>query len=156
VRLTTALIAALLLALTGCGGDDENGGGEPVAGEGAPARTAETPDDAPQPEEASEDDEQAIRDTIVGWLLEGGCERMTDKFLEEQAFIGDNRTERCDFFEKAFRKPQFTKDDIKLSDVEVKGDKATAVVGDNFSNVESKYTLVRAGEGWRIDSADLQ
>ena len=36
--------------------------------------------------------------TILTWTFEGSCDVMTDKFLEDQAFIGDNRQERCDYF----------------------------------------------------------
>ncbi|MGQ0802656.1 MAG: hypothetical protein ACT4PI_02150 [Actinomycetota bacterium] len=44
---------------------------------------------------------------------------------------------------------------MKITDVEITGSKATAVVGDDFSSVESTYTLVKEDGQWRIDAAEL-
>ncbi len=46
-------------------------------------------------------------------------------------------------------------EDEKITDVEITGSKATAVVGDDFSNIESTHTLVKEDGKWRIDSAEL-
>lgn len=150
---------ALALVAAGCGGDDENKS-EPAA-ETAPAQTQSTeaqkpaesaPTEAPAADAGGED---AVRETILKWTFEGDCELMTDKFLEEQAFVGDNRTERCKYFEDSFQKPQYKESDVKFRKVTVTGDKAVAVIGSDIANVESEYTLVAEGGQWKIDGADL-
>jgi hypothetical protein len=157
----SALLIGLALVAAGCG-DDENDEPEqpaqttqtqpPTTTEAEPPTTTEA-----EPAESSPEDEKAVQDVVTKWLLEGGCERMTDKFLEDQLIgLGDNRKERCDLFEKQFTKPQYTEDQIKISDVKVTGTKATLVVGSEGVNIESKYSLVKTGDEWQIDSADLQ
>lgn len=101
--------------------------------------------------------EEAVRETIITWLLEGDCDVMTDDFLKEQVLIGDDNTraENCELFEDLFVEKQYDADDVKIADVEITGSEATAVVGDDFSNVESTYTLVKEDGQWRIDAAEL-
>lgn len=155
---------ALALFAAGCGGDDEDNdsaaGATTPATESQPATTqappAETTDTAEsQGGAASEDDEAAIRETVVTWILEGPCELMSDKFLEEQAFVGDTREERCEFFRQSFTKPQYGEDDIVTSGFKVDGDTASAVISDHISNVETTFNLVREDGRWVIDGTDL-
>ena len=152
MKLLTAILIALALVAAGCG-DDEND--EPASkSEPAPTTTA-----AQQPPEAPSDaDTKAVEDTVKKWLLEGGCERMTDKFLEEQLLgLGDNRQERCDLFEKQHTKPQYGEDQIEITQVQVSGDRASLVVGsENAPDITSKYELVKTGGQWQIDSAELE
>ncbi len=79
---------------------------------------------------------------------------MTDKFLEAQAFVGDTREERCDFFKKAFVKPQYKESDVKFRKVTVTGDKAVATVGSDIANITTDYHMVNEGGQWKIDEAD--
>jgi hypothetical protein len=127
-----AVIALVAGALVGCGGDGESGS------------TASGP-------------EGDVEQTIITWLLEGDCDVMTDDFLKEQVLIGDDNTraENCELFEGLFIEKQYDADDVKITDVEITGSEATAVVGDDFSNVESTYTLVKEDGEWRIDAAEL-
>ena len=122
-------VALAMLALAGCGGDD--GGGS-----------------------AAGTDEEAITETIRGWLTEGGCERMTDKFLEAQTFI-DEPEQACETFEAGFTAPGYSADDIVVSEIEIEGDRATATVGDETTDITSEYTLVREDGQWKIDKAEL-
>ena len=158
-RLASLLIGLALVA-GGCGDDEDDEPAQPAqttTQAPEPSTTTETKPAEPAPAEASAEDEEAVQDTVKKWLLEGGCERMTDKFLEDQLIgLGDNREERCDLFEKQFTKPQYTEDQIKITEVQVTGPKATLVVGSEGVNIESKYTLVKTGDQWQIDSADLQ
>jgi ABC-type glycerol-3-phosphate transport system substrate-binding protein len=133
MKLLTATLVALALAAAGCGGGDEENG--------APAG-----------------DQEAVEEVVKKWLLEGGCERMTDKFLEAQLLgLGDNRQERCDLFEKQHTKPQYGEDQIKITEVRVSGTRASLVVGsDNAPDITSKYELVKTGGRWLIDSAELE
>jgi hypothetical protein len=97
--------------------------------------------------------DQAVTGTILKWTFEGDCDTMTDKFLENQAFIGDNRQERCAYFEKTFQKPRYSEDDLKFRSVKVTGPKATVVVGSDIANITTTYTLLKQGGTWRIDDA---
>jgi hypothetical protein len=155
ILLLPALGVALVAA--GCGDDEENN--EPAASS-TPAQTTQTtqPQDPvkPAPEEApAAGGEDAVKETIITWTFEGDCDTMTDKFLEEQAFVGDNRTERCKYFEDSFQKPQYEESDVKFRKVTVTGNKAVATVGSDISNVESDYHLVSEGGSWKIDEVDL-
>ena len=141
--------AALALLAAGCG-DDENTN-EPAAS----STPAETTSKAAQPAEAPAGGEDAVKDTILKFTFEGDCDTMTDKFLETQAFIGDNRKERCDYFEKTFQKPQYEESDVKFRKVEVTGDKAVVTIGSDIADVTSDYTLVAAGGKWQIDEVDI-
>jgi hypothetical protein len=126
---------ALLVAglLVGCGGDDSGDSSSAEAGT----------------------DEAAIEETLKGWLTEGGCDRMTDGFLEDQTFSSDPE-QACETFEASFTAPAFGPDDIVVSEIQVDGTKASAVVGDEVSNVTSLYELVSEDGQWKIDSVDIQ
>jgi hypothetical protein len=96
----------------------------------------------------------AVKEALLKWTFEGDCDSMTDKFLEQQAFIGDTRQERCDYLEKTFQKPQYSEDDLKFRSVKVAGTKATVVVGSDIASITTTYTLLQQGGKWRIDEAD--
>jgi hypothetical protein len=155
VKVLPILIAALLLA-AGCGGEDEPeastttseiSGASGATGAAGDAEEAESGSSA-----LSTEDEAAIEDTIKTWLTEGGCDLMTDKFLENQTFIEDP-AEACETFEGSFSEPLYGPDEVIVSEIEGDGEKATAVVGDEVSNVESEYKLVNEDGQWKIDSA---
>ena len=149
-------LAAVALFVAGCGSDDEKKK-EPAAQTTPPAQTATTPTTTtttPAPaDEAPAGGEDAVKDTILKWTFEGDCDAMTDKFLEDQAFVGDNRQERCEFFEKAFQKPQYSEDDLKFRSVKVEGTKATVVVGSDLASITTTYTLLATDGKWQIDDA---
>jgi hypothetical protein len=153
-----AAAAALLMA--GCGDDEDSGGDQPAAStstqtttQAAPPSTAET--EQPPAGEAPAGGSDAVKETIIKWTFEGDCELMTDKVLEEQAFVGDNRKERCKYFEDSFQKPQYSEDDVKFRKVTVNGTKATATIGSDISNVEADYKLVAVDGKWQIDEVGL-
>jgi len=131
-RLIVIPAAALALLAAGCG-DDENKS-EPAA---------------------SNTGEDAVKQTVLDFTFEGDCDTMTDKFLETQAFIGETRKERCDYFAKTFQKPQYKESDVKFRKVEVTGDKAVVTIGSDLANITSDYTLVAAGGKWQIDEVDI-
>ena len=160
--------AALALAMAGCGGDDSKKN-DSAAATSVPAQTATaTTPTTPAPttttptsttettpsEPTPPGGEQAAKDTILKWIFEGDCDVMTDNFLEDQAFIGDNRKERCAYFEKTFRKPSYSEDDVKFRSVKIEGGKASVVIGDDISNVETTYLLVAKDGKWQIDDTD--
>jgi hypothetical protein len=160
--LSTILIGLALVA-AGCGDDEKDEPEQPAQTQTqtdpAPAPATTEPEPAePAPAEASAEDKEAVQDVVKKWLLEGGCERMTDKFLEDQLLgLGDNREERCDLFQKQRTKPQYGEEQIKVTEVQVTGTKASLVVGsDNAPDITSKYELVKSGDQWQIDAAELQ
>jgi hypothetical protein len=164
VKVLAAILIALSLIAAGCGDDDEKD--EPAATTTAqtPAEdtTAEGPtttETTPAPTgEASEEDKEAVRKVVLEWTFEGKCELMTDKFLEAQLLgLGDNRAERCDLFEKQHQKPQYKEEQVRIKDVEVEGTKASLIVTSDIApDIESKYELVKTGDQWQIDAAELQ
>lgn len=122
-------MAALALLLAGCGSDGDGDGG-------------------------TSGPEGEIESTVKTWLMEGGCERMTDGFLEDQTFI-DEPEKACETFENLFSAPAYSEDDVIVSDIEINGKSASAVVSDDFSNVETTFRLRNEGGTWKIDSTDI-
>ena len=154
-RTLPAVLGALALAVAGCGGSDDDKTAQTTSASTpttSSTPTATTPT-ATSPTSSIGADLDAVKATVLKWTFEGDCDTMTDTFLEDQAFIGDTRKERCDYFEKQFQKPQYSEDDLKFRHVEVHNDRATAVVGSDIANIETKYTLLKQGGTWRIDSA---
>jgi hypothetical protein len=151
--------AALALLVAGCGDDDDKSS-EPTASN-QPAQTKATPDkpagttEEPAPSEAPAGGEDAVKQVILDFTFEGSCDTMTDKFLETQAFIGETRQERCDYFEKTFQKPQYKESDVKFRKVSITGDKAVVTIGSDIATIESDYTLVAADGKWQIDEVDI-
>ena len=147
---------ALALLAAGCG-DDE--GGDDTAAQTTPATTETTTQSTTAPQEAAGDTpvggEDAAKQVVIDYTFKGSCETMTDKFLDTQAFSGETREEKCEFFEKTFQKPQYSEDDLKFRKVEVSGDTASVVVGSDIANVESEYKLIAEGGQWRIDEFDI-
>jgi hypothetical protein len=144
LALPLALLLTLALIAAGCGGDD--GGSD---GGSSPSEAAANPGGSLTPEDGAE-----IEDVLKTWLTEGGCENMTDSFLEDQTFI-DEPEQACQTFEDAFTVPAFSADDVIVSDIKGNGDQASAVVSDDFSNVETTFQLRNEGGDWKIDSADI-
>ena len=144
--------AALALLAAGCGDDDKsNDNGTSANPPAQSTASQETP--APTADAGGED---AVKQVVLDYTFKGDCDTMTDKFLETQAFIGETRTERCDYFEKTFQKPQYKDSDLKFRKVSVNGDKATVVVGSDIANIETEYSLVAEGGQWKLDEFDLQ
>ena len=159
MRLVAAILVALALIAAGCGGDDDSE--EPAATTTAQSPpTAEGPSttETTPPAEASEDDEKAVEEAVIKWTFEGDCDLMTDKFLEDQLLgLGDNRAERCDLFEKQHQKPQYKEEQVQTEKITVEGNQASLIVTSDIApGIESKYELVKTGDQWQIDAADLQ
>jgi len=107
---------------------------------------------------------EAIESTIKTWILHGGCDLMTDHFLEEQTF-SDDRAQACKTFEAAFTAPSYSEEDIEVSNITYANDKASATVGGSSDSpaltsggepITSTYKLVLSDDGtWQINSADV-
>ena len=161
MRLLAAALLVLALLAAGCGGDDEDEkAGQPTATTQTQAEPGATTEAAPPPAEqgGSEEDEEAVRDAVIEWTFEGKCDLMTDKFLEAQLLgLGESRDERCELFEKQHQKPPYSEDDVKIEDVKVTGSKASLVVTSEIApDIKSRYDLVKTGDQWQIDAAELE
>ena len=142
LTLLIALALSVAFIAGGCGGDDGDGSG-------APSEAASDPGGTLTAEDGAE-----IEDTLKTWLTEGGCDKMTDAFLEDQTFI-DDPEEACEAFENLFTEPAYSADDVIVSDITGSGDRASAVVSDDVSNVETTFQLRNEDGEWKIDSADI-
>ena len=150
--------AALALLAAGCGDDDkksDTGASSTPPTQQQSTASQQTPPASTQ-EAPAAGGEDAVKQVVLDYTFKGDCDTMTDKFLETQAFIGETRTERCDYFEKAFQKPQYSEDDLKFRKVAIAGDKATVVTGSDIANIETEYTLVNQGGQWKLDEFDIQ
>jgi hypothetical protein len=165
MRLLAAILVSLALIAAGCGDDDEKED-EPAATTTAQTTTEAQPSTAEEPAtteeappaEASGEDKEAVQDAVRDWTFKGECDLMTDKFLEDQLLgLGEDRKERCDLFEKQFQKPQYSEDQLKIEDVKVTGAKASLIVTSDIApDIKSRYDLVKTGDQWQIDAAELQ
>jgi hypothetical protein len=146
--------AALALAAAGCGSDDEKKSDTAASTSSTPSTQQQQQQTPPSTSsDAPAGGEDAVKQVVLDWTFKGDCDLMTDKFLEAQAFVGDNRKERCDFFKKAYVKPQYKESDVKFRKVEVTGDKAVVTIGSDISNITTDYHLVANGGSWQIDEA---
>jgi hypothetical protein len=142
---TSAVVLLLAFVALGCG-DDETSSSTSAATEAGTASSSTTEADS---------DLAAIEITVKGWVLEGGCERMTDKFLEDQTF-NDDPEEACKTFESLFSPPAYGEDDFDVTDITYENDKATATVESPGIDASTVYHLVFEDGVWKIDSADLK
>ncbi len=136
-RRVAILAVALAVLAAGCGDGSSSSSTTATADAGTTA--------------AVSDETAAIEATIRTWVLEGDCDLMTDKFLEAQTFES-NPKRACKLFESLFEAPQYGAEDIEISEVEIDGDRASAVVGDAGAGVTITYKLVLDDGQWKIDA----
>jgi len=149
------IVAAALAAgvAAGCGSDDSSSSTTAAETSTATESTSSTTQSTVTTTDSGSDLD-AIEATVEGWILEGGCERMTDDFLEEQTF-DDNPRSACETFEASFAPPAYDADDFE-TDVTYEDDEAEAEVSSPGIDVTSVYHLVKEGDTWKIDSADIK
>ena len=119
-RTHVAVLAALVLPLAGCGSDEPAPPDPPSAGGDTPSESAEagaSVEAAADPGDLTDDDVAAIADTIVTLDLEGGCDLVTDKYLEDQTFDSNPRR-ACTTYEAGFVEKQYAAEDLLISDVD--------------------------------------
>ncbi len=131
-RLAAALLVPLLVTACGDGDDDASDDEETSTDGGTP-------------------EEEAIRDTLVQSLLDPRCDLLTDDYLLKTSVFGAETVEEaCEERLQGWVEPQYDEDDIVVSDIEVTGDTATAVIGDDFTNVTTTYELTMVDSGWLV------
>lgn len=145
MRWRIAIVALALAVLAGGCGDE--GSATATAG----AETAATVTAGAETVSAGGDETEAVEAAIRTWILEGDCDLMTAKFLEAQTFESNPKA-ACERFEALFEAPQYGAEDIVISDVEIDGERASAVVGGGATDATITYKLVREDGVWKIDS----
>lgn len=145
------LLAALLLplALTACSDDEPE---EPTS----PAPASE-PSGSGSP--AAGDDEAAIEETILEFLVTGDCDLATDDYLRDLSLFADedtSRDEACAAWEQTFVEPLYTKEDVVLTGLAVDGDVATVEVGSEIApDVTITYRLSEVDGAWLVSGDEI-
>lgn len=133
------LLIPLLLASCSDDGDDGDGGG-----------------DQPSPTESLTSDQAAVKETLVESLLDPRCDLLTDDYLVKLSLFGDATPEEaCAQRQQAWVEPVFDEEDIIVSDIQVDGSTATAVVGSDYVNVTTTYQLTLVGDEWKVSCDDF-
>jgi len=151
-RLIAALALPLALALTGCGGDDED------APSAAPSSSASSEAPASPGSPEAGDDEAAIDATMREFLVSGDCDLATTEYLRSIALFADESTSReeaCTSWQNVFSKPLFGKDDVVLSDLQIDGEVATVKVGSHLTNITTLYQLTRTDGTWLVSGDEF-
>jgi hypothetical protein len=132
--IAAGVLAISAFALAAC--DDDNGDG------GGDADVAEI--------------ESAVRAVLDAWNdkdVDAWVGLLTDDFIQEE-FDGATREEALASAAEFIGEPQ--QEFIALSDIEVSGDTATAVLDSSMGNVllRERGTLVREDDVWRVDAVE--
>ncbi len=134
-HLVPALILPLLL--TACGDSDEDPQGSDAASETLPT------------------DEAAVRDALVASFFEPSCDLLTEEYLLEKALLSDTAEGACDEHMQSWVEPQYDEDDVLITDIEIDGDVATAVVGSEIADITTTYELMKVDGAWLVSCDDF-
>lgn len=133
--LVPALVLPLLL--TACGDSDED------------------PQESDAASEALPPDEAAIRDALVASFFDPSCDLLTEEYLLEKALLSDTAEEACDEHMQSWVEPQYDEDDVLITDIEIDGDVATAVVGSEIADITTTYELMQVDGAWLVSCDDF-
>ena len=154
-RIALALLALAVIALGGCGGDDE-GGETTVAGDGATAASGTAPAPAP-PRATGPGDQQLIREAIEAVIASDDPARACDRYATEALVVaayGDRAG--C---EAAVTSPGGVADSVQVSEIKVFEKSATAVaVPSGGPSSEQRIAVVLSKEEgiWKVDALNSQ
>ncbi len=135
------ILAALLvlpLLLTACGDD----------GDGDSSNDDDTSDSLP-PEVAE------VKEALVAAFFDPSCELLTEDYLVEKALLSDTPEEACKEHEQSWIEPVYGEDDVLVTDIQIEGDVATAVVGSEYVNVTTTYELMNVDGTWLVSCDDF-
>ena len=133
------LVPALLLPLllTACGDSDEDPKGSDAVSETLPP------------------DEAAVRDALVASFFDPSCDLLTEEYLLEKALLSDTAEEACDEHMQSWVEPQYDEADVLITDIEIDGDVATAVVGSEIADITTTYELMQVDGAWLVSCDDF-
>lgn len=158
--------ACAALALSACGGDDDdNGEGErapqPTTAQTAPgAATGTVETEPPENEgeaggELSGSDRDEIRDVVLAAATNREpCEHLTARYKKEFVFEGvtsDDPDKACEEAEAG--QPELKDSDVKIADIT--GDARKAEVKFSIAGIDQSASLVREGDRWLIDEFEF-
>lgn len=150
-RLLAALV--LPLALTACGSDEPEEPGSPTSS-GTSSESSEAGRSG-----GSGDDESAIEETILEFLVTGDCDLATDDYLRDLSLFADedtSRDEACAAWENAFVEPLYTKEDVVLTGLAVDDGGATVEVGSEIApDVTITYRLSEVDGEWLVSGDEI-
>ena len=137
------LISVLVLPflLTACGDDDSTG-----AGSG---------DSSGQESERLSPEQEAVREVLVQSFLDPSCELLTEEYLVAKALYSETAEKACDEHQQTWVEPQYDEDDINVSDIEIIGDVATAIIGSDNTNITTVYELKQIDGSWLVSCEDF-
>lgn len=150
------LLAALVLPLTlaACGSDETSD--ERTADPESSAATSEASSGGG---DVSGDDQAAIEETILEFLVTGDCDLATDDYLRDLSLFADEdtpRAEACAAWEKTFVEPLYTKEDVVLTGLALDGAVATVEVGSEIApDVTITYRLSEVDGAWLVSGDEI-
>ena len=133
--LVPALVLPLLL--TACGASDEE------------------PQESDAASEALPPGEAAVRDALVASFFDPSCDLLTEEYLLEKALLSDTAEDACDEHMQSWVEPQYDEDDVLITDIEIDGDVATAVVGSEIADITTTYELMQVDSAWLVSCDDF-
>lgn len=133
--LVPALVLPLLL--TACGDSDED------------------PQESDAASEALPQDEAAVRDALVASFFDPSCDLLTEEYVLEKALLSDTAEEACDEHTQSWVEPRYDEDDVLITDIEIDGDVATAVVGSEIADITTTYELMQVDGAWLVSCDDF-
>lgn len=137
--LAALFVWPLLLTACGDGGDDsdKDDSGDDTSEESLP------------PEEA------AIKEALVAAFFSDSCDLLTEDYLVDKALLAETPEKACEEYQRYWVEPAYDEDEVLVSDIEVNGDVATAVVGSEYINIETTYELMKVDGTWLISCEDF-
>ncbi|MDF2732630.1 MAG: hypothetical protein K0S92_1263 [Desertimonas sp.] len=138
-RTVTVAVLVLPLLLTACGDDGDDDSGDGTADESETMR----------PEQA------AVRDALVASFFDPSCDLLTEEYLLAKALLSDSPEEACDEHMQSWVEPQYDEDDVLITDIEIDGDVATAVVGSEIADITTTYELMQVDGAWLVSCDDF-
>jgi len=157
VTRATALLVVAVLVATGCGDSDQANAAAAGPATSTPNQSRQTsaPTDLGTPSgDLTPADVTYIEHLLVTFDLEGGCQFMTDAFLEDQTFLDDPEA-ACAGHEAAVTPKSYTADDIIISDITGNDDRARATLGSDIADLTVTVQLVKRDGMWLINGYNL-
>ncbi len=142
-RTALALAVFVPLLLTACGddGDDSGDGGDSGKDDGS--------SEGLPPEEA------AVKDALVASFFDNSCALLTEDYLVNKALLAETPEAACEEYQRYWAEPAYDEDDVLVSDIQINGDVATAVVGSEYINIETTYELMNVDGKWLVSCEDF-